>query len=56
MKKVLDREVYYAGEKIFREGRQGYVAYLIESGEVVLTKEGATSDDIIDIPSSVKWQ
>lgn len=49
MKKVLDREVYYAGEKIFREGRQGYVAYLIESGEVALTKDGATSDEIIDI-------
>ncbi len=38
--RVLDRKVFAAGEAIFRAGQPGYSAYLVQSGEVDLTREG----------------
>lgn len=36
---VLDRQVYPAGEKIFREGDAGSRAYIVQSGSVDIVKE-----------------
>jgi CRP/FNR family cyclic AMP-dependent transcriptional regulator len=38
--KVLERKVYYAGQKIFAEGDTGDRAYLIQEGTVEITKHG----------------
>lgn len=37
-KSLLEREVFYAGQSVFREGQEGHKAYLIESGEIELTR------------------
>jgi CRP/FNR family cyclic AMP-dependent transcriptional regulator len=38
--KVLERKVFYAGTKVFTEGDAGDRAYLIQDGEVEITKNG----------------
>jgi len=38
--KVLERKVFYAGTKVFKEGDLGDRAYLIQDGEVEITKNG----------------
>jgi len=38
--KVLERKVFYGGTKVFKEGDQGDRAYLIQEGEVEITKNG----------------
>ena len=38
--KVLERKVFYAGTKVFKEGDLGDRAYLIQEGEVEITKNG----------------
>ncbi len=40
--KVLERKVFYAGQKIFKEGDRGDRAYLIQDGTVEITKNGMT--------------
>ena len=37
-KPVLDREVYYPGQAIFKEGQSGHKAFLVEKGQVALTR------------------
>ncbi|WP_142849689.1 cyclic nucleotide-binding domain-containing protein [Telmatospirillum sp. J64-1] len=36
--KVLDRKVFYAGQVVFKEGDEGDRAYLIQDGEVQISK------------------
>jgi CRP/FNR family cyclic AMP-dependent transcriptional regulator len=38
--KVLERKVFYAGQKVFNEGDQGDRAYLIQEGFVEISKHG----------------
>jgi CRP-like cAMP-binding protein len=38
--KVLERKVFYAGQKIFSEGEAGDRAYLIQEGSVEISKNG----------------
>lgn len=38
--KVLERKVYYAGQKVFVEGDSGDRAYLIQDGTVEISKHG----------------
>ncbi|MEW5729297.1 MAG: cyclic nucleotide-binding domain-containing protein [Pseudomonadota bacterium] len=40
--KVLERKVFYAGQKIFKEGDRGDRAYLIQDGTVEIAKNGMT--------------
>lgn len=40
--KVLERKVFYAGQKIFKEGDSGDRAYLIQEGQVEISKHGLT--------------
>jgi len=38
--RVLERKVFYAGQKIFAEGDSGDRAYLIQDGQVEIIKNG----------------
>lgn len=38
MADVLKRKTYKVGDSIFKEGEQGSVAYVIQSGEIEITK------------------
>ncbi len=38
--RVLERKVFYAGQKIFAEGEEGDRAYLIQDGTVEIVKNG----------------
>lgn len=38
--KVLERKVFYAGQKVFKEGDRGDRAYLIQDGTVEIVKNG----------------
>ena len=38
--RVLERKVFYAGQKIFKEGDRGDRAYLIQDGTVEIVKNG----------------
>jgi CRP/FNR family cyclic AMP-dependent transcriptional regulator len=38
--KVLERKVFYAGQKVFGEGESGDRAYLIQDGTVEISKNG----------------
>ncbi|CAA7620223.1 cAMP-binding protein-catabolite gene activator and regulatory subunit of cAMP-dependent protein kinase [Magnetospirillum sp. LM-5] len=38
--KVLERKIFYAGQKVFNEGDQGDRAYLIQDGMVEISKHG----------------
>lgn len=40
--KVLERKVFYAGQKVFKEGDRGDRAYLVQDGTVEITKNGVT--------------
>ena len=40
--RVMERKVFYAGQKIFSEGDVGDRAYLIQSGQVEIIKNGTT--------------
>ncbi|MBI5165633.1 MAG: cyclic nucleotide-binding domain-containing protein [Magnetospirillum sp.] len=40
--RVLERKVFYAGQKIFNEGDSGDRAYLIQDGTVEIIKGGIT--------------
>ncbi len=38
MAEVLQRQTYQAGERIFKEGDEGNLAYIVQSGEVEIFK------------------
>lgn len=38
--KVLERKVFYAGQTVFKQGDLGDRAYLIQEGEVEISKNG----------------
>jgi len=40
--RILERKVFYAGQKIFSEGDSGDRAYLIQDGEVEIIKNGVS--------------
>jgi CRP-like cAMP-binding protein len=40
--RVLERKVFFAGQKIFNEGDSGDRAFLIQSGSVEIIKNGVT--------------
>lgn len=40
--KVLERKIFYAGQKVFKEGDRGDRAYLVQDGTVEITKNGVT--------------
>jgi len=42
----LNRKVYYRDDIIFREGEPGDCAYLIERGEILITKKTADGEEI----------
>ena len=42
----LNRKVYYRDDVIFREGEPGDCAYLIERGEIQITKKTPDGDEI----------
>ena len=42
----LNRKVYYRDDVIFREGESGDCAYLIERGEIQITKKTPDGDEI----------
>ena len=44
--KFLNRKVYYRDDVIFREGEPGDCAYLIERGEIQITKKTPDGDEI----------
>ena len=54
-KPVLDREVYYPGQTIFKEGQGGHKAFLVETGQVALTRkhEGQTVEIAMVGPKSL---
>ena len=45
---VLERKMYQAGERIFKEGDEGLFAYLVQSGSVEIYKE-ATEETLSTI-------
>ncbi|MGE5548260.1 MAG: cyclic nucleotide-binding domain-containing protein [Solirubrobacterales bacterium] len=40
--RVLERKVFYAGQKVFKEGERGDRAYLIQDGTIEINKNGVT--------------
>ncbi|MCF3629041.1 cyclic nucleotide-binding domain-containing protein [Thalassospiraceae bacterium LMO-SO8] len=38
---VLERKMYQAGDRIFKEGDEGLFAYLVQSGSVEIYREGS---------------
>lgn len=36
---ILQRQTFQAGDRIFREGEEGNIAYVVQSGEVEIYKE-----------------
>ncbi|NQV47061.1 MAG: cyclic nucleotide-binding domain-containing protein [Rhodospirillaceae bacterium] len=38
--RVLERKIFQPGDKIFKEGEEGNLAYLIQEGEVQIVKNG----------------
>ena len=36
---ILQRQTYQAGDRIFKEGDEGNMAYIVQSGEVEIVKE-----------------
>lgn len=38
--RVLERKVFYAGQSVFKEGDMGDRAYLIQDGQIEITKNG----------------
>lgn len=36
---VLQRQTYQAGDRIFKEGEEGNIAYVVQSGEVEIYKD-----------------
>jgi len=47
MSDVLDRKTFKVGENIFKEGEPGSVAYVIQSGEVEITKTIDGEDKVL---------
>ncbi len=44
--KILDRRVFYDGQVIFREGSDGYSAFLVMGGEVRLVQNHGTDNEL----------
>jgi CRP/FNR family transcriptional regulator, cyclic AMP receptor protein len=45
--RVLERKVFQEGEKIFKEGDDGNLAFVLQSGEVEIVKNAGLENEII---------
>ena len=49
MVEVVQRRTFQAGDKIFKEGDEGYVAYVVQSGEVEIIKVNDNNEEVIGV-------
>ncbi|MEQ5776468.1 MULTISPECIES: cyclic nucleotide-binding domain-containing protein [unclassified Thalassospira] len=45
--KVMDRQVFAAGQIIFREGKPGGAAYVVQEGSVEIYKTSGSGEDVV---------
>ena len=45
--RVLERKVFQAGDKIFKEGEEGNLAFVIQSGEIQIVKNAGEENEIV---------
>lgn len=45
--RVLERKVFQAGDKIFKEGEDGNLAFIIQSGEIQIVKNAGEDNELI---------
>jgi CRP/FNR family transcriptional regulator, cyclic AMP receptor protein len=45
--RVIDRKVLQAGETIFREGEEGSLAYVVQTGEIEIWKRTENNTEIV---------
>ena len=49
MVEVVQRRTFQAGDKIFKEGDEGDVAYVVQSGEVEIVKVNDNNEEVIGV-------
>ena len=49
MVEVIQRRTFQAGDKIFKEGDEGDVAYVVQSGEVEIIKVNDNNEEVIGV-------
>jgi len=49
--KVLERRVFYPGDRVFREGDTGSCAYIVQDGAIEITKTIEDKDVILGVVS-----
>ena len=49
MVEVVQRRTFQAGDKIFKEGDEGDVAYVVQSGEVEIIKVNDNNEEVIGV-------
>ena len=49
MVEVVQRRTFQAGDKIFKEGDEGDVAYVVQSGEVEIIKVNNNNEEVIGV-------
>jgi CRP/FNR family cyclic AMP-dependent transcriptional regulator len=47
--KVLERRVFYPGDRVFREGDTGSCAYIIQDGSIEITKKVVDKDIVLGV-------
>ncbi|MBC8268461.1 MAG: cyclic nucleotide-binding domain-containing protein [Rhodospirillaceae bacterium] len=45
--RVLERKVFQAGDKIFKEGEDGNLAFVLQSGEVEIVKNAGEEHELV---------
>lgn len=45
--KVLERKTFQAGDKIFKEGEDGNLAFVIQSGEIEIVKNAGEENEVV---------
>ena len=45
--RVLERKVFQAGDKIFKEGEEGNLAFVLQSGEIEIVKNAGEENEIV---------
>jgi CRP/FNR family cyclic AMP-dependent transcriptional regulator len=57
---ILQRQTYQAGDRIFKEGDEGNLVYVVQSGEVEIVKEIDGVETVLGKVGqgefSVKWR
>ncbi len=49
MTEILQRQTFQAGERIFREGDEGNLAYVVQSGEVEIFKDIEGEEKVLGV-------